>query len=108
MLVHLGDKLQCVLVASAGNADQLEYANLAVPALWYFNGALPNLVVVGAASKHGIRAHLSVPWYDKENDEVHDEGMIYAPGLYLYRDGIEFLHGTSMGQSLAFVPCILL
>ncbi len=108
MLRHLEEELQCVLVASAGNADEVYYANQAVPALWYFTNNLPNLVVVGAASKHGIRARLSVPWYDANKDDEDDDGMIYAPGLNLYRDGFELLHGTSIGQSLAFAPCLLL
>lgn len=92
MLRHLHDELQCVVIVAAGNKEDVKYADDAVPASWFLDGQLPDLVVAASASKHGLRAMHSVPWSDHT-----DTGMVYGPGLNLYQNGGELLHGTSLG-----------
>lgn len=109
MIRYMETDLQCVVVIATGNLESdrpQRYANEAVPARWALDSSLLDTIVVGFASKHGLRATGSLPW--NINGRAKDTSMIFAPGLQLYdKTGDPYDGGSSFGESLAFLHSVI-
>ncbi|KAH7629776.1 glycosyl hydrolase family 71-domain-containing protein [Sordaria sp. MPI-SDFR-AT-0083] len=102
MIRYMETDLQCVVVIAAGNLESdrpQRYANEAVPARWALDSSLLDTIVVGFASKHGLRATGSLPW--NINGRAKDTSMIFAPGLQLYdKTGDPYDGGSSFAAPM--------